>query len=386
MISVSGESLPAILGGKPVRPQGPPVWPMDDDDVLAALQAAYRDGSWGKYQGGNLQRLEESLQEYHGIEFAVACGSGTFAVELALRALKVGAGDEVVLAAYDYPGNFLCVHAVGATPVLVDVDPDNWNLDPRQVAGAISPATRAVIVSHLHGGAAAMREIIELAGEHRAAVIEDAAQQPGSLVQGRKAGTWGDAAILSFGGSKLLSAGRGGALLTRHADVHQRARLHMHRGNLLCPLSELQGAVLLPQLAKLDARNDHRRANVQRLMERLRDVPGLRPFVNRCDAEPGYYKLGWQYDAAQFGLPRDRFVAAMRAEGVAFDEGFAALHVGRSPNRFRAVSELREAEQAHRGVVVLHHPVLLGGEAEMAEVEEAIRKVQRNSASLAAVL
>src|SRR5689334_20154800 len=117
----SSPRCPALLGGPPVRPQGPPDWPGSDDDVLAALHAAYRDGSWGKYHGRYAQLLEDRLRTYFGLDFALTCGSGTFAVELALRALKIGPGDEVILSAYDYPGNFLSVHAVGARPVLVDV-------------------------------------------------------------------------------------------------------------------------------------------------------------------------------------------------------------------------------------------------------------------------
>src|SRR3954468_1153151 len=146
------EALPALLGGEPIRPEGPPDWPVPDEGVRAALEAAYADGSWGRYDGGHVQRLQERLAFENGAQYALVCGSGTFAVELALRALKVGPGDEVVLAAYDYGGNFLSVHAVGAVPVLVDVDPGNWNLAPEHLAEAFSPSTRAVIVSHLHGG------------------------------------------------------------------------------------------------------------------------------------------------------------------------------------------------------------------------------------------
>ncbi len=348
--------------------------------MLQALQAAYRDGSWGKYHGAYVERLEAALGAYHGVEFALTCGSGTFAVELALRALKVGPGDEVVLAAYDYPGNFLSVHAVGAQPVLVDVESGNWNLGPNRLGEAIGPATRAVITSHLHGGLVPMREVMQIASARGVAVVEDAAQAPGAEVQGRKAGTWGDAGVLSFGGSKLLTAGRGGALLTRRADVHQRARVWLLRGNHVCPLSELQAAVLLPQLDKLDARNARRATNVKRLAAAL--GPALAPFVNREGAgAPGYYKVGFQYDAERFGLPRARFVAALRAEGVAFDEGFRALHAGRSPKRFRKVGELTEAERAGAGAVVLHHPVLLGGAADVEEVAAAVRKVRQWAAA-----
>src|SRR5262249_49154327 len=269
------DEKPAILGGSPVRPQGPPPWPLNDPEVAEALQAALRDRSWGKYHGPNVRRLEDALRTAFGVEHALTCGSGTFAVELALRALRIQPGDEVILAAYDYPGNFLSIHVVGAQPVLVDVAPENWNLDVRQLAGAFSPHTRAVLVSHLHGGVVPMRELTASAHARGLAVIEDAAQCPGAVVEGRKAGAWGDVGILSFGGSKLLSAGRGGALLTHRADVLQRARTWNLRGNLVCPLSELQAAVLLPQIEKLDARNAQRASAVRELTERLRDFPGL---------------------------------------------------------------------------------------------------------------
>src|SRR5439155_13714733 len=153
------------------------------------------------------------------VPHALACGSGTFAVELALRALKVQPGDEVALAAYDYPGNFLTLHALGARPVLVDVSPGNAVLDVTQLAAALTPEVRAVIVSHLHGGLAPMRAITELVRSRGVAVVEDACQCPGAVVEGRPTGAWGDAGVLSFGGSKLLTAGRGGAILTPHAGI-----------------------------------------------------------------------------------------------------------------------------------------------------------------------
>ncbi len=377
----STSELLAFLGGSPIRPQGPPTWPLADDDVLEALQAAYRDGSWGRYHGGRVQRLEERLAEYHAVEHVTTCGSGTFAVEVALRAMKVEPGDEVILAGYDYGGNFLDVHAVGAVPVLVDIAPDNWNLAPERLAEALGPRTRVVLATHLHGGVVPMRAVMAFAQAHGLRVIEDAAQCPGAVIEGRRAGTWGDVGILSFGGSKLLSAGRGGALLTRHADVQQRARLFLHRANLICPLAELQAAVLLPQLDKLDARNAKRTQNAFLLRQRLQDIVGLRPFVNRAaETEPAYYKFGLQFDGERFGLTRERLVAAAQAEGIALDEGFRALHVGRSPSRFRQAGDLSETERAHRGMVVLHHPVLLGDSTDIEEVALAIRKIRDNIA------
>jgi dTDP-4-amino-4,6-dideoxygalactose transaminase len=317
-------------------------WPLLDDDILAVLRDAWADGSWGRYESGHVARLESALAAFLGIEHVLTCASGTLAVETALRAVGVQSGDEVVLAAYDYGGNFLSVHAVGAMPVLVDVDPDNMTLDPAGLTAALSPRVKAVIASHLHGGLANMPAIVD-ACAGRVPIVEDAAQCPGASVAGRPAGTWGDVGIWSFGGSKLLSAGRGGALFTRRADVAQRARLVLGRGNnLVAPLSELQALVLLPQLAKLPQRHAQRRAAV----ERLRDLPRLTLFRNRIEGDPGYYKVG-------FRTPhRDRYAGLL-------DPGFRPAHLGRAKSRYRAAGPLPHAETAGREVAILHHPLLL---------------------------
>jgi dTDP-4-amino-4,6-dideoxygalactose transaminase len=376
--------LPVLCGGPAVRPQGPPEWPGADPDVRDAVARACADGSWGRYHGRHSEALEDRLRHYFGVPHALLCGSGTFAVELALRALRIGPSDEVLLASYDYPGNFLCIHAVGAQPVLVDVATHHWNLSLDALADAAGPTTRAVIASHLHGGMVPMRELMAWAGSRSIAVVEDAAQVPGARLQGRLAGTWGDAGVLSFGGSKLLSAGRGGALLTAHAAVAQRARTHSLRGNVVCPLSELQAAALLPQLDRLDDRNRNRAAAVGRLHDGLAGLPGVMPFMNSvADCAPAYYKVGFRFDAAEFGLSRMLLVAALRAEGIALAEGFAAAHVGRSPRRYRRGSDLGEAERAHHGAVVLHHPVLLGTDSDLDEVVWAWQKVHHHRERLA---
>src|SRR5262249_33508236 len=155
--SSSSDDFLAFDGGMPVLPEGPPTWPRPDESVRAALEAAYQDGSWGRYHGPHCERLQELLAEMHQVRNARLCSSGTIAVELALRGLKVGPGDEVILAAYDFPGNFRAIEAVGARPVLVDLAPDMWTLDLAQVAAAVSPQTKAILASHLHGSLADMK-------------------------------------------------------------------------------------------------------------------------------------------------------------------------------------------------------------------------------------
>ena len=373
--------LPALLGGNPLRPAGPPEWPGPDDAVRDALLAAVADGSWGKYGSRHLDALQARLAALTGQPFALACASGTYAVELALRAVPVQPGDEVVLAGYDYPGNFLCVHAIGAGAVLVDIEPDGWQLDAGLLADALTPRTRAVVVSHLHGGQVDMARVMEVCRPRGVAVVEDAAQCPGATVQGKPAGGWGDLGVFSFGGSKLLSAGRGGALVTSRPEMHQRARLVLGRGNnLVAPLSELQAAALLPQLDSLPERHARRLRSVELLRDRLRSIPGVR--LLRQEGSPGFYKLGMQFDAATFGVSRKVLTAAMRAEGIALDEGFRALHAGRSPDRWRAAGSLGRTMQAHAGMLVLHHPILLGGTADVEQIAEAFERIRLHAGRL----
>lgn len=378
-MSPSNDSrLPAILGGEPLRPEGPPAWPPAWEEVSRAIKKSVDEGGWGLYHGPNTRLLTERLSSYHEVEFVELCCSGTFAIELALRAIQVGPGDEVILAGYDFIGNFNDVVAVGARPVLIDLDPDNWNLNPELIREAIGPNTRAILVSHLHGGVVPMKRVVEIAREHGLRVIEDACQMPGAVIEGRKAGTWGDVGVISFGGSKLLSAGRGGALLTSSPEIRQRAQVYCNRGNHAYPLSELQATALLPQLERLDERNQTRSASVSKLAESLKHIPGLHLLNNRASSIfPGYYKLGFQYDPDGFdGLSREQFVRAARAEGIEFNVGFRALHLCRSSRRFRRVDELSVATIADANMLVLHHPVLLEGDEAVNQVVQFVKGIR----------
>ncbi|MDW8241588.1 MAG: aminotransferase class V-fold PLP-dependent enzyme [Thermogemmata sp.] len=224
------EERPALLGGKPVRPEGPPSWPPPNAEVQAALIRAAQQGLWGRYTSEEADALTEELASFFQVPHVILCASGTLAVELALRACGVAAGDEVLLAAYDYEANFLNVHATGAMPVLVDVTAHDWQLDPEQLLKAASPRVKAVLCSHLHGGIVDIPAVLAVARSRGWLVIEDAAQAPGGRLGGRPLGSWGDIGVLSFGGSKLLCAGRGGALLCHDARLAQRLRNLLRRG------------------------------------------------------------------------------------------------------------------------------------------------------------
>ncbi len=347
---------PAILGGQPLLPNGTPDWPGHWPAVAESVQSCLSDGSWGKYCGPRHAALEGRLQAFFDVEHVILCASGTAAVELALRGAKVGDGDAVLLAGYDFKANFQNVLAVGATPLLADVRADNSQLAIDALAGSAEPI-RAIIASHLHGGFVDLPSLKQFAAERGSVVIEDACQCPGARLGEARAGTLGDVGVLSFGGSKLLSAGRGGAVLTNSAEIAQRIRLHTQRGNESYPLSELQAAALLPQLECLDELNAQRLRVVSELQRRL--PAGLRLLTDLSAGRPAFYKVGMLYDASAFnGLSRDVFAKALRAEGIAIDSGFRALHLIHSKRRFRTLGELPNAEQADARMLVLHHPFL----------------------------
>lgn len=379
----------AIDGGPPVIPEGPPAWPRPQEAIRDALAEAFATSAWGRYHGPFSERLRAALAGLTESSHVWLCSSGTIAVELALRGLKVGAGDEVILAGYDFAGNFRAIEAVGARPVLVDLVAGGWTLDARQLSEAQTPAVKAILVSHLHGSLADMQAIREYADRRGLVIVEDACQVPGAIVQGRPAGSWGDCGVFSFGGSKLLTAGRGGAIVTRHEDVWQRLKIYCERGNDAFPLSELQAAVLLPQVAELAAANLTRHQNIELLLEQTRELPGLTPLALARQpasdqgpvSRPVFYKFPWRLtgnstacDTTLFEQVRSRFIAAIQAEGVAVDAGFRGFG-RRSPKRCRAVGDLANAHAAAENTLLLHHPVLLENPETIRRVACALRKV-----------
>lgn len=362
-IAPTDQNRPVILGGAPISGLDAPDWPVRDEAVAAVLRRMIETGDWGRYQAGFCDTLLDRLRTAHSVAHAHLTSSGTAAVELALRGVKVGTGDEVIMAGYDFKANFTNILLLGALPVLVDVMPQSGQLCVDRLPGAMTSKTKAILVSHLHGAAVDMPQLMEIARERQIPVIEDASQMGLARVAGRPAGTWGDVGVLSFGGSKLLTAGRGGAVLTHHAEIHQRIHLHTQRGNDAYPLSEMQAAVLLPQLESLSSRRQQREQFASTVRASLIQVAGLVPFfsdVPDCDLD--YYKLGFWYDPDSFtGLSRAEFCCAMQREGIALYPGFRALHLTHARRRFRAAGELSYVERLDRECVTLHHPILLLG-------------------------
>lgn len=335
-------------------------WPQPDPEITQILHQMSVDGSWGRYHGVHCPELIDRLRDFHGVEHVALCSSGTSAVELALRSAGVVPGDEVVLSAYDYKANFSNVVLLNARPVLIDIEAGSLSPTVEHFEEAITDQTRAIIVSHLHGWLAPVAAIRKMAAARGVVVIEDACQVSGATVDGQMAGSVGDVGVLSFGGSKLLSAGRGGAVMTSDSRLAQRIRLYTQRGNDAYPLSEMQAAVLKPQLDKLQTRNTQRAISIRSLCERWPHQHPFQPVLQSGFESAAFFKLPFQISDAS--VSRDAVIEAMQHLGVPLAEAFPALHRIHAKGRFRTVGNLENSDELHHSLMTLHHPVLLQDE------------------------
>ncbi len=251
-------------------------------DIAGELQAAAaRVVASGWYLlGPELEAFEREFADYCGVAHCVGVASGLSALELSLRGLGIGPGDEVLVPAYTFVATWLAVSAVGATPVGVDVDPATYNLDARDARAAVTERTAAIVPVHLRGEAADMDAVTELAAAHGLAVLEDAAQAHGARHRGRRVGGLGAAAAFSFYPAKNLGAfGDGGAVTTDDAALADRLRLLRNYGmrtryevemtGVNSRLAEIQAAVLRVKLDRLDGWNEERRKLAARYLDEV---------------------------------------------------------------------------------------------------------------------
>ncbi len=246
------------------------------EEMLAAVEGVFESGAF--INGPNVKALEGEVATYLGAAHGVALNSGTDALHLALRALDIGAGDEVITTPFTFVATTEAIGIVGAKPVFVDIDPLTYNIDPALIEAAITPRTRAILPIHLYGHPAPMHEIMAIARKHNLAVVEDCAQAIGSKIGDQFVGTFGTFGAFSFFPSKNLGAyGDGGMLVTNDAALADRARsLRGHGGRVKyyheelgvnSRLDELQAAILRVKLPHLEEWIARRRAVAQRYTE-----------------------------------------------------------------------------------------------------------------------
>jgi len=268
------------------------------DEVQSAMDRVVSDCNF--VLGQQVGSFEEAFAEYCECEHAVGVASGFDALKLILRAMEIGPGDEVITVSHTFIATTLAISSVGATPVLVEVDPDTYTMDPQMIEAAITERTKAVMPVHLYGQTADMEPILEIARQHKLRVIEDACQAHGARDRGRRSGSIGDAAAFSFYPGKNLGAfGDGGAMTTNNPLLAERIRTLRNYGSSVkyvheelgenSRLDTLQAAVLSVKLKRLDAGNDARRVAATLYSEQLCGIGDLITPSIREDSEPVFH-------------------------------------------------------------------------------------------------
>lgn len=288
-------------------------------EIVAAVRGVFESGVF--INGPNVAQFEEDFARYAGARFGVGLNSGTDALHLALRALDIGPGDEVVTTPFTFAATAEAIWMVGATPVFADIDPQTYALDPQAVRAAITPRTKAILPVHLYGLPANVAELSALARAHCLALVEDCAQSAGATFDGRPTGSFGDIGCFSFFPSKNLGAyGDAGMLVTSDAAIAGRVRsLRAHGApkkyyheepGVNSRLDELQAAILRVKFAHLEEWNRSRRAVARAYDHACSSLPGVDVPVEPPGCRCVYHQYTIGVDE------RDRVRSEMRARGV----------------------------------------------------------------------
>ena len=405
----------ALFGGKKAKQKAFPLWPQYDEKERRALEEVLESRVWWRTPGTKTLEFEKAFAEYHGARHGIAVTNGTAALEVTMAALGIGPGDEVIVPNFTFVATASAVLFANALPVLVDVDPETYCLDPALTEAAITPRTKAIIAVHMGGHPADLDRLQELATKRGIHLIEDSAHAHGSEWHARKIGTFGTAATFSFQSSKLMTAGEGGIIISNDDAFERQARSVHDCGRMPGEwfyshfiygsnyrLSEWQGAILSVQLGRLESQTLHRHRNGRLLDTLFADIPGITAQKSdpRCTRN-GQYAYIFHVDARQFaGISTESFIAALNAEGIPTQASYPPLHeldCFRSGEYRKRLSGAQATEKheflqqrfpntqrAAWEAVWIPQFALLGDEQDMHEIADAIRKVERDAAAIAA--
>jgi dTDP-4-amino-4,6-dideoxygalactose transaminase len=392
----------AIDGGAPVRTTPYPSWPVFDEREEKLLLEVLHSGKWGEISGDKVSTFATRFAEYQGARYGVCVPNGTMAIQIGLKALGVGPGDEVITTPYTFIATASAALLLGAKPVFVDVRADTCNLDPERIEAAITPKTKVIIPVHIGGQPADLDGVLEVAKRHGIRVLEDACQAWGAEWKNQRVGALGDLGCFSFQAGKNINAGEGGIVVTNDPELaelcwslHNVGRVRggeWYQHEILgwnFRMTEWQGAVLHAQLDRLPEQEIKRMNGAAYLDQALKHVPGVQPVaVDARVTRHAHHLYPIRYDRNQFGgKTRDEFLAAFRAEGIdCASAGYVPLTS--SPAIQRSIAEMFGpeslanldtcpiAEEVSRDVFWLTQVALLADQQGQDDIVTAIAKIQ----------
>jgi hypothetical protein len=380
-------------------------WPFFADDEIEAAVQVLRTGKVNYWTGDEGRLFEKEFAEFAGCDHAVAIVNGTAALECALKALGIEAGDEVVTTSRTFIASASCAVMLGARPVIADVDRDSQNITAASIGSVLTPRTKAIVAVHLAGWPCEMDEILALAHERGIKVVEDCAQAVGATYKGRPIGSLGDVAAFSFCQDKIVTtAGEGGMVTTNSAElwnsmwslkdhgksydaVYHREHapgfrwLHESFGTNW-RLTEVQSAVGRVQLRKLPQWLSVRRKYAQMLTDQFATLPGLRVTAPPKHIEHAYYKYYAfvRPEALRPEWTRDRIMETINAEGIpCFSGSCSEIYLERAfPPEWRPQERLAVArELGETSLMFLVHPTLMP--EQIARTCEVVRQVMHQA-------
>jgi len=392
----------AIDGGQPVRATPFPQWPIAGEREEQLLLEVLHSGRWGALGGDKVTTFAARFAAFQGARFGTCVPNGTMALELALRAVGVGPGDEVITTPYTFIATASAALGLGAKPIFVDIVPGTCNIDPARIADAITSRTKAILPVHIGGQPADLDGVLEVADQHGIPVVEDAAQAWGAAWQGRPVGALGTLGTFSFQASKNLTAGEGGIVVTNDEALNERCwSLHnvgrirdgaWYQHEILgwnFRMPEWCGAILLAQFERLPEQMLTREASARYLDGALAEIAGITPLaVDPRVTRHARHLYLVRYDATAFGgRTRAEFLAALHAEGIegaspgytpltnspAIHRTLAALF---GPAAVRTIAACPVADRATDEVIWFPQHVLLDDRAGLDTVMAAIAKIQ----------
>lgn len=343
VVANSKNAKPAILGGPRAIEGGFSPWPIYDHTEIKGILDVIYSNRWGRLDGQVTSRFEEQHSQTYDVKHTIAVSSGTSALYAMLGALGIGPGDEVIIPVYTFIATYNVVALHYALPVIVDIDPDTFQIDPKKVEAAITNKTKAIIPVHIAGTPFNVDAIIEIGKKHNIPIIEDACQAHLAEWRGKKVGGFGIGGAFSFQSSKNLNCGEGGAIITNNSNFNKACFAFHHQGQagaaalVEAPgagtrgsnlrMTELQSSLLLSQMTRLGEQARIRNENALYLSSMFDEIPGIEPAKLYEGTTNGAYHLYmFKYFKEEFsGMSRNQFMAAMAAEGISPSLGYGQM-------------------------------------------------------------